>query len=154
MLSPEPKALCWISGKMHKFLRFLADFLSALAFLCYHHILTHMPLVWLLALPLCLCTSIHMNFWCNYSLEQYLFQLHTNFFLSQARCSLEPKFFCRELHPLNLLLRGSECPPDPPAPLMLAICLSFIWSCSQLAFLIYILDKIKRHGTNLFSQEK
>ena len=35
--------------------------------------------------------------------------------LSQSRCSLEPKNFLRELHPLNALLRVS----DPPALLTL-----------------------------------
>ena len=39
LLDPRPPAE--FSVKMHKFLRFLADFLSALAFLCYHYIFNY-----------------------------------------------------------------------------------------------------------------
>ena len=79
-LSPGPEALCWISGKIRKLLRSLAYFLSALAFLCCHYILTHLSPAWPLALTLYMCTSIHMNFWSIYSLEQYLFWPHSNLF--------------------------------------------------------------------------
>ena len=58
--------------------------------------------------------------------------------LSQSKCSLEPKNFLRGLRSLNPLLRGS----NPPS------CL-----CSQLVLMIYILDIIKWHVTNLFSGE-
>ena len=79
MLSPGPKDLCWISGKLRKCLKSLAGFLSALAFLCCHYILAMSP-AWLLALILYICTCIHTNFWYVYSLEQYVFRPHSNLF--------------------------------------------------------------------------
>ena len=47
-----------------RFLRSLADFLSALAFLCCH--------AWLLALTIYMCTSIHINFWCIVKFRTFL----------------------------------------------------------------------------------
>ena len=69
VLSPGPEALCWISGKMHKFLRSLAEYLAALAFYVVIIYLTHTLPAWLLALILHMCTSIHINFVRVYSLE-------------------------------------------------------------------------------------
>ena len=59
------------SDKICRFLRSLADFLLALAFLCCHCIecLTHMLPVLLLALTLYMCTSIYINLFCVYSFE-------------------------------------------------------------------------------------
>ena len=54
-----------------RFLRSLADFLSALAF--YIICLTHMLPAWLLALTLHMCTFIHINFWCIHNLGQSYF---------------------------------------------------------------------------------
>ena len=85
-------------------------FLSLL-FVLSLYILTDMSPDWLLALTLCMCTSIHINFWCIYSFEHYLILGAFKSILSQSRCSSEPKVFS--------LLRGSECPPDPLALLML-----------------------------------
>ena len=67
---------------------------------------------WLLALTLYMYTSIHINFWCIYSLEQYLISDAFKSILNQYRCSLGPRNF-----PLP---RGSERSPDLPAPLKLA----------------------------------
>ena len=66
-----------------------------------------------------ICTSIHMNFWCIYSLDQYLFRLHSSIF--EANLDIEPKNFLKEFCSLNFLLKGLECPPDPTALLMFTI---------------------------------
>ena len=68
--------------------------------------------------------------------------------LSQSKYSLEPKIFLRGLLPLNPLLRGS----DPPALLRLAT-LPFPLIMYSAVLMIYILDIIKWHVTNLFSGE-
>ena len=49
------------SGKLCKFLRTLAGYLVALAFLCCHYIVDS-HIAWLLALTLYMCTSIHIDF--------------------------------------------------------------------------------------------
>ena len=57
-LSPGPKALCW----MHKFLRSLAEYLAASAFLCCHYIFdSYTTCFWLLALTLYKCNSIYIS---------------------------------------------------------------------------------------------
>ena len=57
-------------------------------------------------------TSIHINYWCIYSLEQDLISGLFKSILSQSRYSLELKN--------SPLLRGSEHPPDPSVLLTLA----------------------------------
>ena len=89
-----------------RFLSSLADFLSALAFLCCHYVFD--SYVTCLTLNL----NIYINFWCAVLNSPYFDRIE----ISQSRYSLEPKNLLKGLHPLNPLLRAS----DPPALLMLA----------------------------------
>ena len=56
-------------GKMQKVLTSLADFLSTMAFLCCHYIFDHIYCHYSFIL-LYMCTSIRINFLCDYILEQ------------------------------------------------------------------------------------
>ena len=84
---------------------------------------------------------------------------------SQSRCFLEPKTFLRGLSPVKLPLRGSEHPPDHPAPFtltMLAFLLMFISGIMSVFYLILFLAGFsdthpghnKTAGNYLLSQEK
>ena len=100
--------------------------------------LTLMLPVWLFVLTLYMSTSIHINFWCEYSWTVLISGAFKSM-LSQSRCPLEP----------NNFLRGLRWGAQTPQVLHLL----FRWLCSQLVFMIYILDKIKWYGTKLFSRE-
>ena len=85
VLSPGPEALCWISSKMHKFPRWDSEnpqliFFRLWLFCVVTIYLTHMLPALPLALTLNMCTSIHINFQCVYSLEHSLCQPHSNLF--------------------------------------------------------------------------
>ena len=102
-------------------------------FLCCHYIFDSYVPTSLLVLTVYagMCASIHMNFLCLYSLEQQLFQSHSNL--------LEPKNFLRGLCLLKHLLKDSKRTPDPPAPLtfgMLALPLMFIPGVMPVLYLI------------------
>ena len=85
VLCPGPKAVWWIPSKMCKFPSWdpldsqmiFFRFWSFCVFIIY--LIQILP-AWLLALTLYMCISIHFNFWCVYSLDQYLFWLHSSLF--------------------------------------------------------------------------
>ena len=87
-MSPGPEALCWIS--LMRFVRFLADFLLALAFLCCHYIFDSYVTFLTLSFNTILCNSIHINFWCIHSPEQSLFWPHSNRFWGYSQGKKHP----------------------------------------------------------------
>ena len=96
------------SVEMHKFLRFLAEYLAALAFLCCHNMFDS----YITCLTLSLCTSIQINFFLLLSRTVFI-SAALKSILNQSRCSLEPKNFLRALRPLNPPLGSQETPSSP-----------------------------------------
>ena len=93
--------------------------------------------VWLLAVTLYMCTSIHINFWFMYSLKQSLFWSHANL-CSAYLDALEHKNFLRGLFPLNPLLRALESPRPPSSiPLIKACVRYFSLFLKDIVFLGY-----------------
>ena len=98
-----------------------------------------------------MCTSIHINFSCVYSLEQKLFWPHSNLFQANLDALQSLKIY-QVFSPLL----------ESPPPLTLAT-LAFppmfipgimsVFYLTQLVFLVYILDMIKQHKTNLSAEK-
>ena len=115
LLDRRPSA--GFSGKMHAFLRSLADFLLVLAFLLCYFIFDSYVVY--------LTLSFHIVY-VNFNLHNFFVRLQSltvlilatfKCILNQSRCSLEPKNFLMGASPLKPPPRGSEHlrPSQPPS---------------------------------------
>ena len=104
------------SGRMPKFLRYLAEYLATLTFLCCHYMFDS----YITSLTFCLNT-IYVYFHSTFLFLLVFFFVPWTVIilaalksiLNQSRCSLEPKNFLRVLCPLKPLLHWGLRTPSP-----------------------------------------